>query len=50
MRTEYQLWIFDDTSGWFLRDFLGSEEEARRAVRSWYPKGTTYRIVPVQVL
>lgn len=50
MTTEYQLWIFDDASGWFLRDFCESVEEALRTYRIAYPKGDySHRIVAVQV-
>lgn len=50
MTTEYQLWIFHDTDGWFLRDFCESVEDAQATYRINFPSGqTSYRIVAVQV-
>lgn len=50
MLTEYQLWVFDDSSGWFMRDFFSTKAEAVRALRSWYPDGTSYRVVAVNTV
>lgn len=48
--TEYQLWIFHDLEGWFLRDFCDSVQDAKDQLARAYPAGgLTYRIVAVQV-
>jgi hypothetical protein len=48
--TEYQLWIFHEFDGWFLRDFCDSVEDAQATYRLNFPSGqTSYRIVAVQV-
>ena len=50
MTTQYQLWVFHDADGWFLRDFCETVEEARELYRMAYPRGrVSYRIVAVQV-
>jgi len=50
MTTEYQLWIFHDLEGWFLRDFCDSLEDAKAQYDRCYPRDSpAHRIVAVQV-